>query len=113
MTQSVFRSFFTRLEADQFQLDGWDNLWTVLRLITVRKCPNRMEFWQAAKCFSPRSESPFAAIRWRMPARDPSPLEAAILSETLEQLMKDLPERDRVILTSHLQGRDIAASAHV
>ncbi len=49
VVQSVFRSFFTRFESAQFQVDGWDSLWTVLALITVRKCRNRMEFWHAAK----------------------------------------------------------------
>jgi RNA polymerase sigma-70 factor (ECF subfamily) len=109
--QSVFRSFFTRFESGQFQLGNWDSLWTVLTLITVRKCANRTEFWQAAKRDLQREAN---LSRHGDPledalARDPTPAEAAILSETVELLMKKVPEQDRTILTLHLQGCDIAA----
>ena len=40
-------------------------------------------------------------------AQEPTPSEAAILSETVEQLMRDLAERDRAILSLHLQGYEI------
>jgi len=111
VVQSVFRSFFTRFEAGQFQLDNWDNLWTVLTRITIRKCANRTEFWLAAKralqreVNLPRHGDPLEEAL----ARDPTPSEAAILSETVELLMKKVPHQDRSILTLHLQGCDIAA----
>lgn len=111
VVQSVFRSFFTRFEAGQFQLGNWDNLWTVLTLITVRKCANRTEFWQAAKRDLQR-EANLPRHRGSLEdaqARDPTPAEAAILSESVELLMKKVPEQDRSILTLHLQGCDIAA----
>src|SRR5262245_60853885 len=47
VVQSVFRSFFTRQRQGQFQLHGWDSLWDVLAAITVRKCHNRVEYYQA------------------------------------------------------------------
>jgi RNA polymerase sigma factor (sigma-70 family) len=107
--QSVFRSFFTRFEAGQLHLGDWNNLWTVLTLITVRKCSNQIEFWQAARRDHRRE------AHWLAPGdpldealtRDPTPSEAAILSETVEQLMKNAPAQDRSILTLHLQGCDI------
>lgn len=114
--QSVFRSFFTRFEAGQFQLGNWDNLWTVLTLLTVRKCANRAEFWQAAKRALQRETNlpgqgdPLGAAL----AREPTPSEAAILSETVELLMKNVSQQDRTILTLHLQGSDVdAISAQV
>jgi RNA polymerase sigma-70 factor, ECF subfamily len=67
VVQSVFRSFFTRFEAGQFQLGNWDNLWTVLTLITIRQCANRLEFWQAAKRDLQR------AVRRRRAAHPPPP----------------------------------------
>jgi RNA polymerase sigma-70 factor (ECF subfamily) len=111
VVQSVFRSFFTRFDSGQFQLGDWDSLWTVLAVITVRKCANRREFWHAAKRDLQRETE---AARQGDPlqkalARDPTPAEAAILSEVVEQLMKHVAERDRAILTLHLQGCDIAA----
>jgi RNA polymerase sigma-70 factor (ECF subfamily) len=110
VVQSVFGSFFARCECGQFHLGNWDNLWTVLALITVRKCANRIEFWQAAKRDLHR-EVPELADRRLLEealARDPTPSEAASLAETVEQLMKRLPQRDRAILTLHLQGHEIA-----
>ncbi len=111
VVQSVFRSFFTRFQSGQFQLGDWDNLWTVLTLITIRKCTNRKEFWRAAKRdlqheanSLPRGDPLQEAL-----ARDPTPSEAAILSEVVERLMKNVTEADRAILTLHLQGCDIAA----
>ncbi len=109
--QSVFRSFFTRFEAGQFQFGDWDNLWTVLALITVRKCANRSEFWQAAKRDLQREQNS-PQMRDSLEnalAREPTPSEAASLSETVEKLMKTVPERDRSVLSLHLQGCDIAA----
>ena len=38
--QSVFRSFFLRQMEDQFDVRDWDNLWSLLAMITVRKCTN-------------------------------------------------------------------------
>jgi RNA polymerase sigma-70 factor (ECF subfamily) len=111
VVQSVFRSFFTRFESGQFRLGSWDNLWTVLTLITVRKCTNRVEFWRAAKRDLQREAGPLpdAGLLEEALARDPTPAEAVCLSETVEQLLKQLSERDRAILTAHLQGRDTAA----
>jgi RNA polymerase sigma-70 factor (ECF subfamily) len=111
VVQSVFRSFFTRFRSGQFRLDNWDNLWTVLALITVRKCANRVEFWQAARRNLHREVSPHGecGLLEEALARDPTPLEAASLSETVAELLRRLPERDRAILASHLQGHDVAA----
>jgi RNA polymerase sigma factor (sigma-70 family) len=40
--------------------------------------------------------------------RQPSPHEAAVLAETLKELMRDLDERDRNILQLRLQGHSAA-----
>jgi RNA polymerase sigma-70 factor (ECF subfamily) len=111
VVQSVFRSFFTRFGTGQFQLNDWDSFWAVLTLITVRKCANRIEFCQAAKRDPRRKAHPPKFHDRPVEALDraPTPSEAAILSETLGLLLKQLPPRDRDILTLHLQGHDIAA----
>src|SRR4051794_6881107 len=60
VVQSVFRSFFLRMRQGRFDLDGWDDLWSLLVVITVRKCVNRREFFQAA-CRDVRREEASAA----------------------------------------------------
>ena len=43
VVQSVLRSFFTRHADGQFDLEGWDSLWSLLATITLRKCGRRIE----------------------------------------------------------------------
>lgn len=38
VVQSAFRSFFVRCADDRFDLGSWDSLWSLLTVITVRKC---------------------------------------------------------------------------
>ncbi len=115
VVQSVYRSFFTRCEAGQFELADWDNLWGLLTVITLRKCANRVEYLQAARRNVGRETSLQAGDSQDTDrealAREPTPSEAAVLTETLDQLMQALSERDRLVLTLHLQGQDISAIA--
>jgi RNA polymerase sigma-70 factor, ECF subfamily len=43
ITQSVFKSFFRRQADGQFNLTDWDSLWSLLVVITLRKCGHRIE----------------------------------------------------------------------
>jgi RNA polymerase sigma-70 factor (ECF subfamily) len=111
VVQSVYRTFFGRYRAGQFEVADWESLWGLLSVITLRKCANRVEYFRAARRDLRRevSAQPAAdslAARQAL-APDPTPSEAAILSETVEQLMRDLGERDRAILALHLQGHEI------
>jgi RNA polymerase sigma-70 factor (ECF subfamily) len=107
--QSVFKSFFLRQRQGQFALQGWDDVWDLLVIITLRKCCNRVEHFQAARrdvrrevaAAPPASES---GTGWEALAREPDPAEAAQLAETLEQLFATFQERERSILELTLQG---------
>jgi RNA polymerase sigma-70 factor (ECF subfamily) len=101
--QSVFRSFFRRQRAGQFTLESWDNIWGVLAVITLRKCGNRIEYFHAASRDVHREVSLSDAAAWLAMAREPTPVEAATLTEMLEHLMAGLEPTDRAVLTLHLQ----------
>lgn len=104
--QSVYRSFFKRHAEGQFNVQDWDNLWTLLAVIAARKCANRVNFFRAA-CRDVRQEMPVAdgsAADWPGSAAEPTPEEAAILTETIEELMRGLDKRNHEILTLALQG---------
>jgi RNA polymerase sigma-70 factor (ECF subfamily) len=104
--QSVFKSFFRRHADGRLDLKDWDSLWTMLAVITVRKCGHKIEqlHTQRRDVRKERSTSGEAsASAWEALARDPTPLEAAVLSETVERLMHGLEERDRQILQLRLQ----------
>jgi RNA polymerase sigma-70 factor (ECF subfamily) len=103
---SAFRSFFGRAARGDFALDGWDELWSLLALITLRKCARRRRSQRAA-CRDPAREVDLAAgsdAVWRVPDRAPSPLEAAIFSETTEALFRGLDPADRPIVEHILLG---------
>jgi RNA polymerase sigma-70 factor, ECF subfamily len=106
--QSVFRSFFLRQAAGQLDLSGWDSLWGLLTVLTVRKCGRRVEHFRAARRDVRRETAPAAqddsAPTWEGVASDPTPEEAAALAETVEQLLRGLDDRDQQIVVLCLQG---------
>jgi RNA polymerase sigma-70 factor (ECF subfamily) len=107
--QSVYRSFFRRHAAGQYELEGWDSLWGLLTVITLRKCGRRVRYFRSA-CRDAGREVELASpgdasgVDFQAIAHDPTPSEAARLAETLEQVMRDLTERERAILALSLQG---------
>jgi RNA polymerase sigma-70 factor (ECF subfamily) len=106
--QSVYRSFFTRHARGQLQLEGWDGLWGMLTVITLRKCGRWVERFTCQKrnvaAEVPAVGDGDSAGGWEAVARDPTPVEAAILAETVEQLIQGLEGRERDIVTLCLQG---------
>ncbi len=111
VTQSAFKSFFLRHADGQFDLSGWDNLWTMLVVITLRKCGRKTEQFRAAMRDVGREQAPppmspeESAASWEAVAHDPSPQEGALLAETVEQVLQSLgDDRERLIFQLALQG---------
>src|SRR5437763_8400765 len=93
VVQSAYKSFFFRYGAGNLEVVNWNSLWGLLSLITVRKCAERAAYLRAEcrdaarEVSSPRGEEAL----WLEPfGREPTPLEAAVLSETVEQLLAGL-----------------------
>jgi RNA polymerase sigma-70 factor (ECF subfamily) len=113
VVQSVYRSFFTRHAGGQFDIGNWDGLWAMLTVITVRKCANQVEKVTAA-CRDVRREQPALGTGdesgkgWEALSREPTPEEAALLADTVEDLMQGMDEREREILALSLQGYSAA-----
>ena len=108
VVQSAYKSFFQRYVEGKFEIGGWDSLWGLLTVITVRKCAQRAQYYQA-ECRDPAREvsAPPAedGASWQGPlGREPTPLEAAELAETVEQLFAAMSEEDRPVLELSLQG---------
>lgn len=106
---SAFRSFFVHQAQGQFDLKSWDGLWSLLAVITLRKCGHKVKHFRAARRDirreiqqSPAGEDYTAS--WAGIARDPTPSEAAILAETLEQILGEFDVQDRSIIELILQG---------
>ena len=108
VVQSAYKSFFFRYGAGNLEVVNWKSLWGLLTLITVRKCAERAGYHRAEcrdvarEVSLPRGDE---ATAWMDPlGREPTPLEAAVLNETVEQLLDGLDEEDRPILELSLQG---------
>jgi RNA polymerase sigma factor (sigma-70 family) len=118
--QSVFRSFFVHQAAGQVTgLESWDNLWAWLVVITMRKCGRRIEYFHSAsrdvqrEIPTPLSDDDSSADSGTS-SDEPTPSEAAMLTETVEQLMNNLEGRHREILALSLQGYTaVEISTHV
>ncbi|MCH7727586.1 MAG: hypothetical protein IH991_14035 [Planctomycetes bacterium] len=108
--QSVWRSFFTRQQAGDFELQDWGGLWAVLAVMTVRKCGRRSVAAQRAKRDVTRESNPQSSatddssFRWEAVDRTPTPDEAATLTEMVEQVMSGLDDREQNIFSLRLQG---------
>lgn len=107
LVQSVYKSFFLRYGDDHLPEDI-DGLWSLLTVITLRKCADRARFYKADRRDMAREAAPAATEEgeaWRVAVdREPTPDEAAVLSETVEQLLAGLSEQERPIIELSLQG---------
>jgi RNA polymerase sigma-70 factor (ECF subfamily) len=107
IVQSVFRTFFGRLQEGRFQLEGQDDLCKLLVRITVHKTLRQVAFQTAAKR-NPSAEAGqedsdreelFAVM-----AREPSPEEAVLFLDQLEHFLSHLNPEERRILEMKVNG---------
>jgi RNA polymerase sigma-70 factor, ECF subfamily len=107
--QSAFKSFFKRLRRGKFDFDSWDGLWSLLALITVRKCSARRAHFLSARRDVRREtplsttfvdgDSPFIPV-----SREPRPEEVLVLTELVAQLLHGSNEAEQQIVQLRLQG---------
>jgi RNA polymerase sigma-70 factor (ECF subfamily) len=100
VVQSVYKSFFARVREGQFDLVNWNDLWSLLTTITLNKCADRIDHTRAQRRDASREvKAPAAAAD-----PQPTPLEALVLTETVDELFRAFDPEDRPILQMSLQG---------
>jgi RNA polymerase sigma-70 factor (ECF subfamily) len=109
VVQSAYKSFFLHYGEGKLEVVDWGNLWGLLTLITMRKCLDRVEYHRAGSRDAQREAAahPGAAGAepwWEAIAREPTPEEAAVLAETVEQFLRGLDADERPVLEMSLQG---------
>lgn len=107
--QSVFKSFFRRHAEKPFELEGWDSLWSLLTIIALRKCGFRIRHFRTERRdvqleVALESVGSDSKAGWEAIAREPTPVEAAMLAETVEQLFRGLETDYRRVVELSLQG---------
>jgi RNA polymerase sigma factor (sigma-70 family) len=107
VVQSAFKSFFVRHREGKLRLDNWNGLWSLLSLITLRKCADRVEYLRAERRDVGREVSaPLGQDQpWELALdREPLPEEAAVLAETVEGLFRAVDDDERPVLELSLKG---------
>jgi RNA polymerase sigma factor (sigma-70 family) len=103
VVQSAYKSLLIRYGNSVASLDGWDRLWGLWTLITIRKCADRAHYHQA-DCRNLQREADSASLWREIAGREPTPDEAAVLAETVEELLSGLRADERTIVQLSLQG---------
>jgi RNA polymerase sigma factor (sigma-70 family) len=112
---SAYRSFFADVREGRYQVERGGDLWQLLVTITLNKVQHQVERHTSQKRAVNReqhygSEDSLVALG----AREPSPAEALVLTDQVEQLMRPLDAAQRRMLELRLQGynlEEIAATA--
>ena len=112
--QSVFRSFFRRQENNEFDLQGWDELWALLVTFTVRKCCKQARRFHSEKrdvtrealpkLLGDEDEQSEKNPEWNLISREPTPQQALLLTELLDEMLRPFDEQGQTIIAMRLQG---------
>ncbi|MFT5324261.1 MAG: RNA polymerase sigma factor (sigma-70 family) [Planctomycetaceae bacterium] len=109
---SAWRSFFVATDRNQVNVPDDDNLWPLLVTMTLRKLARQAARHSAERRSIHAEENRPNDLDWpAVVARDPTPVEAAMVTDEIESLMSGLSLADREILTRRLQGEQHATIA--
>jgi RNA polymerase sigma-70 factor (ECF subfamily) len=115
VVQSVYRSFFRRLQEGQFAFDDSHDVWRLLATMTYCKARNLVKFHHRYRR-DVRRESPLdaeaeLAASEAAISSPPGDDDVALLLECLEKLLDDVPEHHREVVLRRLEGDSIEAIA--
>lgn len=113
IVQSVYRSFFRRLDGNQLCLEGSDDLWRLLVTITYYQIQNTVKYHQRQRR-DIRREAPGhdSAVTSQGDVRRVGREDLEVFQQCLEDLLKGLPEGPRSIVRKRLEGETIDAIAN-
>jgi RNA polymerase sigma-70 factor (ECF subfamily) len=109
VVQSVYQSFFAAARDGRFVLQRSGDLWRLLVSITLHKVCRKVEYHTAGKR-TVRREQPLPerddvlGIEIEVMGRDPSPDEAVLLTDVLEDVLRGVKPKQRRIVELRLQG---------
>lgn len=117
VVQSVFRTFFGRMQEGRFHFNEENDLWKLLVSITLNKLRNQVDWHTAAKRDVAAEQPMSGATSSQLNAFDldgesPSPEAVVAFVDLLEHFMAELRDGDRKILELRLQGLTQDEIAH-
>lgn len=111
VVQSVFHSVFEHLAHGRFELGNWDNLWGLLTCVTIRKCGKWKDYFAAQardisrETAATSADSTISGLDFL--DREPTPAEAAALTDTVAMLVRGLKDHENAIVVRRLQGETV------
>jgi RNA polymerase sigma-70 factor (ECF subfamily) len=107
VVQSVFRTFFTRLKNDKFEIVDDDDLSKLLVRITLHKTLRQIAHHRAARR-DPNQEVPQVDVSrtdiLQVMTKEPTPETVVTFMDQLDHFLQRLSPEDQQILTMRLQG---------
>jgi RNA polymerase sigma-70 factor (ECF subfamily) len=107
VVQSVFRTFFTRLKSDQFEITDEDDLSKLLVRITLHKTLRQIAYHRAARR-DPSHEAPQGELSQQeilqVMTKEPTPATVVTFIDQLDHFLGRLSKEEQQILTLRLQG---------
>ena len=103
IVQSVFATFFRRVEDGQLEIRDWDSLWGLLAQITVWRICRHVEHYQAGRRNSER-ETPLLDDEQAFD-REPRAEDLLMAAELCEQLVSEMAAKYRPIVQGILDGQ--------
>ncbi len=109
VVQSVYRTFFRRLNEGEFAFDDSHDLWQLLAAITFRKARNAVKFHHRQRRDVRRDQplQPPGADSREAELPDPGDTDLDFLVASLEELLAGLPESHREIVVARLEGQTL------
>jgi RNA polymerase sigma-70 factor, ECF subfamily len=109
VVQSAFKSFFARFDRGEFVLSDWDDLWSLLVVITLRKCRRRQNALRRGRRDAAREVALIDGVNdeeraWEPSDREPTPDEAVMLTELLDIWLRGMTAGERAVTELGLQG---------
>jgi RNA polymerase sigma factor (sigma-70 family) len=110
VVQSVFRTYFKRQRDGSVAVKDEEHLWSLLAMITARKCINASVSFRRKKRnadleVTVEGGGDEVVSSWQAISREPTPEQAAVLTDLIERLVGTLQERDRQIVQLSLEGQ--------
>ena len=116
LVQSAYRCFFAGDRGDRYVLKASGDLWRLLVAITIHKVHDKATRLRAQKRAlgkdqSLADEAGMAQLQGEILTQDPTPAEAAALTDELEQILRQLEPIQRKMVELRLQGFELAEIA--
>ncbi|MFM7592947.1 MAG: RNA polymerase sigma factor [Isosphaeraceae bacterium] len=107
IVQSVFRTFFRRVEKGQYDVPEGEDIWKLLLVITLNKIRAVVAFNRAAKRDMRRTKSDAMVEGAVAQADNKDEIALATLRIVIDELLADQIEVNQIIIRQRIEGYDI------